>query len=402
MWQQRTIPGPVYFGVVDLGATTLRLLVIEAGPGGAKVWGWAEVPGFGTSQPTAADLADVCREGLSEAEGMAQDLSQRWILPDRLVVGLPASQLIGRAWPITQQRSRPEGPVEERELEALLARGLRLAINRLQAIAADSGPWLLVDAAAVALSVDGRGVTDPVGFRGQELGTSVFASLAAAEVVANWRAVAETLDFAELILATTPLALAAGPPAAQGLLVDVGGEFTHLTWFRGARPRRLASLPAGGGDVTRSLLRKWPISLDRAEQLKRAYAGGQLADDARTQVQEVLLPVVGSWLNQMEAAMEQMNEEEALPQKIYLMGGASHLPEIAESMRALAWSQRLQFERYPEMRTFRPTDVPGVVNRTELGRNRGSVAALALAAWTARQQQAIDRPTRILTRLCQE
>ena len=49
----------------------------------------------------------------------------------------------------------------------------------------------------------------------------------------------------------------------------------------------------------------------------------------------------------------------------------------------LAWSRQLHFARYPQVDRLEPTDVPGVVNRTELGRSAGDVTALALAAWAA-------------------
>lgn len=402
MWQQRAPSTPAFLCVVDPGTTALRLLVVEAAAAGrATVWGWAEARGFGTAHPPAADLAEACGKALALAEEMAQDLTGRWIVPDRLFVGLPTAEIVGRAWPMGQKRSRPDRPVEERELEALLARGLRLAINRLQSLAGGEDPWLLVDAAPVALTVDGRGVTDPVGFACREMGTTIFAALAPAGVIGNWRLVAETLEFTELTLVAAPLALAAAPPASRGLLVDVGGVDTGLIHFRTGRPAAVASLPTGGADITRSLLRKWRITIDAAERLKHSYLGTSLDPQARAEIQEALLPAVAAWLQEIEKALARLNEDEALPCDIYLTGGGSLLPEIAESLCALAWSRRLHFERYPQVRTLRPTDVPGVVNRTELGRTPGSVAALSLAAWAARRQHPLDRPARLLAQLGQ-
>ncbi|MBN1658043.1 MAG: hypothetical protein JXA93_06555 [Anaerolineae bacterium] len=380
----------------------LRLLVVEAGAGSrATVWGWAEARGFGTTHPPAADLTEACGKAMALAEEMAQDLTGRWVVPDRMIVGLPAAQTVGRAWPISQKRSRPDRPVEERELDALLARGLRLAINRLQSLTGGHDPWLLVDAAPVVLTVDGRGVTDPVGFSCREVGATIFAALAPAGIIGKWRTVAEMLEFTELTLTAAPLALAATPPASRGLIVDVGGVDTGLVYFRAGQPVAVVSLPMGGADITRSLLRRWHITIDAAERLKQTYLGSSLDAEARAEIQEALLPAVTAWLEEVEAALAHLNEDGALPQQVYLTGGGSVLPEIGESMRALAWSRHLHFERYPQVRTLRPTDVPGVVNRTELGRTPGSVAALALAAWAARRQQPPDRPARLLTQLSQ-
>jgi cell division protein FtsA len=390
---------PASYCVVDPGHSRLRLLVAEAGQEGAVVWGWAE-----TSSPDQPDdqwMADACSLVLQRAEEMAQDLSGRLFLPDRIVVGLPGSQVLGWAGPISQRRSQPERPVEERELEALLERALRLAVNRVQGHCPAGEPWVLVDTAPVALTIDGRGVTDPVGFRCRELGATVFAALAPLSSIETWKWVARQMEFSELTVGTTPLALAAGFREPQGLLIDVGGGCTQITWARGGRPLSLAAFSLGGAALNEALVLKWRVSHARAGQLKHAYAAGKLAAEARVEVQETLLPAIQAWLQATEMVLEQMNEDELLPQQVLLLGGGSALPEVVDSVRALAWSRRLRFGRYPEVRCIRPADVPGVVNRTELGREPGDVAALALAAWTAGQSQPAERPARILAALCQ-
>jgi hypothetical protein len=394
--QRRQLSGaPTYISVLDPGVTTLRVLVVEIAAGQATVWGWDERPG----SAEAGQLAGACEQALSRAEQMARERAGRFLLADQMWIGFPASQLRGGAWPIVQSRSRPERAVDEEELEALLARALRLSANRL-AIPEKPG-WLLVDASAVTLTVDGRRVTDPVGFRGKELGATVFAALARSEKVAAWRAVAKEFEFSVLALAAAPLALAASLTEPQGLLVDVGGTTTDLTWWRMGRPVALASLAMGGADLTRALLKTWRLSTDDAERIKAAYSSGQLSPEGKAEVLAVLAPPLQAWRNEMEALLANLDRDELLPQQIYLQGGGSVLPEITDAVRSLAWSQNLHFVRYPEVARWQATDVPGVVNRTDRGRGPGDVAALSLAAWAASQEQPPDRPARILARLCQ-
>jgi hypothetical protein len=108
-------------------------------------------------------------------------------------------------------------------------------------------------------------------------------------------------------------------------------------------------------------------------------------------------------LAEAEAALVRLSEswDEPLPERLYLLGGASALPGVAEAIGTLAWSERLHFARYPQVGRLRPTDVPGVVNRTDLGRGAGDIAALALAAWAAHESRLPDRPARILSDFCQ-
>jgi cell division protein FtsA len=316
---------------------------------------------------------------------------------------------------VVQQRLQPDRPVEERELMAVLGRALRLATYRLRTLAPepdcpgwhelpvadgqDTG-WLLVDATVVALTVDGKRVTDPVGFRGRELGAAVFAALTPKNVVESWKAVAEQLEFATLTLTAAPMALVGSLSDLQGLLLDVGGETTDLTLWQAGKPITLGSLPTGGSALTRSLIRAWDLSTGQAERLKCAYAGRKLTDDDGAKVLDVMSPVLQHWLAGIQSALAQVNEDRLLPQRLYLLGGGSALPEMADALRALVRSGNLSFVRYPKVGQLRPTDVIGVINRTNLGRSQGDVMALALAAWTARQAEPQDRPAQILSELC--
>ncbi len=392
---------PASYGIVEPGTTTLRLCVVDAENGQSTILGWAEGPGWDGPGADSASVVKSCDEALVQAERMAQSSGARWLLPDQLLVGLPASHLRGRSWAVVQQRAQPGRAIDEGELEALLERTLRLAVNRLLSDDPGGGEWLLVDATPVALTVDGHGVTDPIGFRGEEIGAVIFAAMTRAEIVQTWGAVAEALEFSSLTLTATPLALAASLPVGSGVLIDVGGATTELVWCSAGRPVVMEALAVGGDALSSSLARKWGLTHSGAERLKRAYSSQELSTDAEAQVQSVLWPTLLAWLEDAEAALARLSHDEPLPQQLFLLGGGSALPEMVDAVRSLAWSQELRFSRYPEVSCLRPADVPGVLNRSSKGRELGDVPALALASWVAQQQHAADRPARILAELCQ-
>ena len=411
---QQSSGAPAYTGVVDPGTSSLRFLVAELTGPQATVWGWDEGRGCGATDTQR--LLVTCQEILARAEAMAGRRADHWSPADHLAVGLPPSQLLGRSWTVTQKRLQPARPVEERELEILLGRTLRLAINQLRRVAPsakqsrdsepgapqpDDSEWVLVDAAIVDLTVDGHRVTDPVGFRAQEIGAAVFAALARRETIETWRIVAQQLEFSTLTLTASSLALAAALRDQHGVLLDVGGDATDLTLWQSGCPVALGSVPAGGDALTRLLAHTWDLSFEDAERLKCAYASGLLTEEDHTRVLEAMFPALREWLEETETALARLNQDRPLPQRLYLLGGGSVLPEMVEAARALAWSERIHFERYPQVARLRPTDIPGVVNRTDLGRGPGDVSALALAAWAGQQYQPPDRPARILSELCQ-
>jgi len=398
-----------HFSVIDPGGTTLRVLTVEVASGQSTVWGWAEKTDWSGPDFDLQDLFGICEDLRAQAEEMARDRAERWFLPDQVMIGLPASQLVGRAWPMTLQRPKPEQPIDERELEALLARALRLAVNRLLSIiqphtGLKDPDWVLVDAVPASTQVDGRGVTDPVGFRGQEITATVFAALGRLNVLNTWRRIAERLEFTSMTLAAAPLALAASQSESQGILVDVGGAATDLTWWRNGRPLAMDTLPLAGKAVNDALVRRWRLSNAKAERLKRAYTGGRLQEGANAEVLGVIAPTLRTWVEGTEVALDRLNEDgdETLPQHLALLGGGGALSEMEDALGTLAWSECLDFERYPQVTRLRPTDVPGVVNRTDRGREPGDVAVLALAAWAAEQTLPQDRPARLLSQICQE
>jgi hypothetical protein len=276
---------------------------------------------------------------------------------------------------------------------------LRLTVNRLAG--PDEEDWILLDTAPAALTVDGRGVTDPVGFRAEEIGATVFAALANGSTVERWRVLAERLGFSRLTLTAAPLAVAAVLSEPEGLLMDMGGTTTDLTWWRIGRPVALASVPIGGAALTESLRKKWSLSPEKAELLKLAYAAGQLEDAAGAQVLEAMTPTLANWFMRIEAELQRMTtvSNRPLPQRVYLSGSGSGLGEIFDAARSLAYSDRLEFDRHPQVDRLPPTAVPGVADRTGLGDGAGDIPALALASWAAMQSQGQDRPTQLLGEL---
>jgi hypothetical protein len=346
-------------------------------------------------------MEQAFEEALTAAEARAEGRADQMPAADQIVVGLPAWQMRGWAAPVTQRRAQPTRPIEERELEALLARALRLCVNRLTD-AGDRG-WALLDALPVVLSVDGQGVTDPVGFRGEELTVSVFAAVAPALTIEAWRQRAERSGFASLTLTAGPLALAACPKGPQGIVLDIGGGHTSVVWWRAGRPMATRSVAMGSRLLTECLLRKWGLSFAKAETLQRAFSAGYMAAEVRAQIFEVLEPAIRVWFQSIEGMLAEMQNraDEPLPHRMLVCGGGSAVPEMIAAARSLTFSQRLAFDRYPELDRLRPTDVPGIANRTDSGQGAGDVSALALAAWTARSAEPLGRPMRILRRLCQ-
>jgi cell division protein FtsA len=404
---------PDCYIVVDPGTTRLRVGIVQVSHGQAAILGWSE--GAWPDGTDPATLLAACERLLARALEMAEHGVDGPCAAEQILVGVPQSHLRAGSWSVNQRRLSQSEPIDEHELSGLLGRGLRLAVQGLlsRSLPTDregsgrrptrrlsGSAWVLVDATPVAITVDGRRVTDPVGFDGAQLGTTVFAAMADVATLESWRLIGKDLGLSALTLAPMPLVLTAGLPGAEGVALDIGGVTTDVILWRAGRPVTVDSLPLGGESVTAALVEKWHLAPERAEQVKRMYTSGRLEREAGAQLRDAMRPAVQLWLEETEAVLELMNRDEPLPGHVYLLGGGSALPEMAEATRALAWSERLVFSRYPQVRCLQPTDVPGLSNATGQTFAAGDLSLLALSAWAARRGCSQDRPELLLGRLC--
>ena len=97
-----------------------------------------------------------------------------------------------------------------------------------------------------------------------------------------------------------------------------------------------------------------------------------LAHNAVTPNAEVLAQAVA-------LALEEMSRDEMLPPAIYLAGGGSSLPEIAQQLDLLEWTDYLPFPKQPVIHTLRPEDVRGIHDATGLLTGVQDITPMALA-----------------------
>lgn len=380
---------PEHVSLIDPGTGTVRAAVARIGEGEASVLGWGEAPadGFLDSEIQLADpaaLARACGAALTAAEAMATERARGRVRPTRAIVGLPAAWLWGGEHVHSQTRIRSEAPIDSREVRGLLARAHRateaLALDRLGL------PGAVVKMALVDMQIDGRRVSDPEGFRGEMLTCTLFAAAAGRATVRTWRLAGESLGLERITLVPAAMAAAHCLPDGDSLVLDVGFETTELMWLCRGNPLRLGSVPVGGRAMTQSLQDGLGLSVMAATYLKHQYAAGRVDAERRAQVELALIPALQAWYDQVQLGLSSMARGDPLPASVVLMGQAARLPEVADGARALIWSERLRFFRYPQVRMLQPTDVPHAFDRTGQGLGVASIPLLALASWVATEQ----------------
>jgi hypothetical protein len=91
-------------------------------------------------------------------------------------------------------------------------------------------------------------------------------------------------------------------------------------------------------------------------------------------------------------ALEEMAHGEALPPAIYLAGGGAALPEVADQLKALNWTEYLPFPKPPTIEVLRPEAVTGVYDSTGLLTGTQDITPMGLAYHAIQLDDEEDQP----------
>jgi cell division protein FtsA len=308
--------------------------------------------------------------------------------PTQVVIGIAGELVKGFTTTLTQERRKPEQPISEAELTKLIDSVQRQALHEAErSITWETGlPHVdvrLVHSAIVGASIDGYGLTNPVGFQGRHVKIGIFNAFAPLVHLGALQSVASQLDLELLEVVAEPYAVARVLGADQvrqagALFIDVGGGTTDLALVRqgGIEGTRMFAL--GGRAFTKSIADRLDLPFPRAEALKVDYARGlEIAE--RDAVAQVVADDIAVWSAGVELVMEELSAGEMLPSRIYLCGGGSRLPETREALVSERFWKRLSFARAPEVTIMSPGLIESITDETDLLVDQQDVTPLGLA-----------------------
>jgi cell division protein FtsA len=134
----------------------------------------------------------------------------------------------------------------------------------------------------------------------------------------------------------------------------------------------------GGRAFTKSIAERLDLPFPRAESLKIDVARG-LGEDRRDDVKAIVAEDVEVWTAGVELVLEELAAGQLLPNRIFLCGGGSGLPEIEGVLRNGHFAKTLPFSRPPEVRLLEPSQVTRIVDQTKLLVDQQDVTPMALA-----------------------
>jgi cell division protein FtsA len=306
----------------------------------------------------------------------------------------------GASYMVKQQRSSPRRPISQRELTQLLQRVQRLALQQLSQEFA-SKELVLVDSSIAEIAIDDHLVTDPVGFRGENLAVTVFNAIALCESLDGLREIAERLELEPPLLVPESQVVAFFLKGSEVIGLDVGGRATEIFWSRNGGLLASRTVPLGGRAVSQRLAEGLQLSLQEAETLKLSYSRSQTSEATPASMGKILSGAVVTWLTEVERQMMSLAGWGNLPHCIDFWGGGSELPELVQAAKAFPWMRALPFARCPEVGTLDPERVPGLLDRTGLSLGRGGLTVMGLARWAyaAETESEADSPAQLLAKV---
>lgn len=371
---------------IDLGTEIIKCLIFEKqddhctiiGKGTAQHSPGSMRGGMVTNIP---EVATNVKQALEAAEHQAE------IKPQSLIMGLPGDLVKSLVTTVHYRRAHPESHLDAAELKNIVYKAQWKAYEQIRELMTQpeeaSPPDVkLINTAVVDTKVDGYRIDNPLGFQGNTVTLRIFNSFAPLVQLGALQAIADELDLDLISVAAGPYALTKSLMVRShefsAIFLDVGAHNTDVVVINEGGIAGIQSFALGGSAFDRSLANLLKSSPERAEQVKIDYAEGLLDKRSEAKLRNTLKQTALLWARGVGNALDEFNHLDVLPNRIFIGGGAAHLPEMRSSLMTKAWAQGLPFAKKPYPSVVAPADVPGVIIKKDVEINLGDMVVLGL------------------------
>ena len=140
-------------------------------------------------------------------------------------------------------------------------------------------------------------------------------------------------------------------------LVEVGGEETTLALIKNKELVQFRSFPLGSRHFFRSIARRFDVSFEAAEDLKRQYGQELLGKAKSSQLREFLLKKVGEWERPFLEELKAFYPSGPIPADVALTGEGALMPEITAIVKSSGWLGEFSYAQVPKVRVLAAENV---------------------------------------------
>jgi len=374
--------------VLDIGTEFIKCLIFEIKQNKAEILGAGRVRQKLTEMRggTVLDIEGVTKNAqtaIAKVEKMAGTSA------DQVIVGIAGELVKGTTTTVHYSRAKPNERIAYSELKSIVDKVQRRAFDKArESLAWETGhseiDVKLVNAAIVDVKIDGYRVTNPLGFQGKDVSVSVFNAFAPITHLGALQTICEELGLDLIAIAAEPYAIAKAVGLEDSLdfsaiFMDLGGGTTDIAVVRNGGLEGTKMIAIGGRSFTKRLSQVLSVPFETAEEIKISYSNGLLDKKSAKIVRKAILSDCKVWLSGVELTLEEFSQDELLPSRILLCGGASALPEIQEALQAEKWSAAIAFAKKPKIDFIRTEEVAKVIDKTGKLENPQDITPMALA-----------------------
>lgn len=385
---QRGKKAGIYFLALDIGTEYVKALICESQGDKGNVLGVGKKRQklgemHGGVVTDIAGVIENCRTAIKIAEKMAG------VKPDQMVLGIAGELVKGATSTTTYTRSEPESKIGFDELRNIIHKVQWKAFDQVRGeLAHETGyneiDVKLVNAAIVSIKIDGYKVSNPIGFQGKEVCMSIFNAFAPLVHFGALQTIAAELDMDVLAIVAEPYAVARSlgyedRSNFNAIFIDIGGGTTDIAIVKDGACVGTKMFTLGGRIFTKRLAQNLNISFQEAEDIKLSYANEKLEKNSHSIVREAMKSDCDIWLSGIGLTLNEFEESDALPSKILLCGGGSHLPEIKEALETRGWLKSVNFSRKPQINFLMPKHITNIADMTNQLKDQQDVTPMALA-----------------------
>lgn len=377
-----------YLLALDIGTEYVKALIAKKTKNGLKIVGVgkaheAATNMFGGAIADIPGVAKTCEEALVKAEEMAGIRSRD------VVIGIAGELIKGNTASIKYHRADATKPITDEEMNKIIKKVQQKAGERARREVAleTNNPDVevrLINSALVSLRIDGHKVSNPIGFKGNEVIVQIYTAFAPLVHISAIERVCDELQLDLIAVAVEPFAVCRAclgddlDSSFSGILMDIGGGTTDIAIVDDGGVEGTKMFSIGGRTFTHQVAQRLGLSFEDAEKLKLLADSPNMKPEIREKFEKAIERNLEVWQSGVELAIEEFEQVQTLPNQVLLCGGGASLSQIPEILATGDWYKGLPFSRRPVISLIEPDDIPGIVNATDRELDHTFVTAMGL------------------------
>ncbi|MDI6591384.1 MAG: hypothetical protein QME61_00350 [Patescibacteria group bacterium] len=306
---------------------------------------------------------DVIKKAISKAIEEAEKEAKE--KPEGIFLGLPANILRGKVIFQNFKREDSKKLIDKKEEKEIYQTVLKDGQKKIsEDFARESGilpeEIQFLKAEILETKIDGYNVPELLKFSGKQLEFGIFFIFFPKHYLNNFKKISQDLNLRIFDICHQAQGLTNFFEGADAIFLDIGGEISQIFLTIGGKLKLVDIFNIGGKNFSQILSENLGLREERAKLLKERYSKGEISKEIQKRIKEIFVPVIQDWFENLKLKLQKT----LLPSSIFLFGGGSLLPEIAEILTKGNWGE-LSFFNKPEVKFLSLKDLKNIEDITK-------------------------------------